>query len=100
MFYAFRYPEFKGKHNEPWVIRQTGIYQQYDVQSKTSVWILINPMPDSVAEQRVLTCLSSCQAEIFRNPLYLHSVIHASYTGNWRQYMAAYESILLPIVCT
>jgi len=98
IFYTFRYPQFKGNQNEPWVLRQTGVYHRYDIHSKSSLWILINPIPDSAAEQRVTKCLYNHQDKISRNPLWLHSIIHASYFGNWRQYLAAYERLLLPIV--
>ncbi|KAH8702725.1 hypothetical protein GQ44DRAFT_631370 [Phaeosphaeriaceae sp. PMI808] len=100
MFYTFRYAEYKGHPNEPWVIRQVGVYHKYDVKKKTSLYILVNAVPDSVAYQRVLESLTSYQTTMRVNPLWLHGVIHASYFMRWREYIAEYEKRLLPIADT
>jgi hypothetical protein len=98
MFYTFRYAEYKGHPNEPWVIRQAGVYQKIDVRKKTSLYILINAVPNSAAHQRVLEVFSNHQLEMEKNPLWLHNVIHASYFMRWRNYIAEYERQLLPLV--
>ena len=98
IFYTYRYAQFKNDPIEPWVIRQTGIYHQFNSLTKQNLWILINPMESSLAEQRLISCLNNHQTEIDQNPLWLHSVIHTSYFANWRRYLAAWEKILLPIV--
>ncbi|KAF2027484.1 hypothetical protein EK21DRAFT_102554 [Setomelanomma holmii] len=97
-FYTFRYAEFKGLVNEPWVIRQAGVYHKYDVQDNTSLYVLLNAVPNSAAYRRVLECFSSHQAQMKSSPLWLHCVIHASYFMNWRDYIDEYEKRLLPIV--
>lgn len=98
MFYTFRYAEYKGLPNEPWVIRQTGVYQKYNLRTKTSLYILLNAVPDSAAYQRVLKSFSNHQVQLRLSPLWLHAVIHASYFMSWRGYIAEYEKRLLPIV--
>jgi hypothetical protein len=98
MFYTFRYAEEKGHANEPWVIRQAGVYQKLDVAKKTSLYILINAAAHSAAHRRVMQCFSDHWGQMQASPLWLHGVIHASYFMNWRDYIAAYEKRLLPIV--
>jgi hypothetical protein len=98
MFYTFRYAEYKGHPNEPWVVRQSGFYHQYNAKSKTSLFILLNAVPDSVAHKRMLECLKNGQRRMEEDPLWLHSILHASYSVRWREYIAEYEKRLLPIV--
>lgn len=98
MFYTFRYAEEKGHPNEPWVIRQAGVYHKLDVANKASLYILISAAPHSTAHRRVIQCFSDHWVQMQTNPLWLHGVIHASYFTNWRRYIAEYERRLLPIV--
>jgi hypothetical protein len=98
MFYSFRYAEEKGHPNEPWVIRQAGVYQKLDIVKKASLYILVNAAPHSLAHRRVMQCFSEKLVKMQASPLWLHGVIHASYFMNWRGYIAAYEKRLLPIV--
>ncbi|PSN67176.1 hypothetical protein BS50DRAFT_494669 [Corynespora cassiicola Philippines] len=99
-FYTFRYAEYKGLPSEPWVIRQAGVYQKIDLQTKQSLVILVSAVPDSAAHMRVLECLESHQKQMEQNPLWVHGVIHASYSMRWREYIAEYEKRLLPIADT
>jgi hypothetical protein len=98
MFYTFRYAEEKGHENEPWVIRQAGVYQKLDIANQASLYILISAASHSVAHSRVMQCFSEHLDQMQASPLWLHGVIHASYFMNWRSYIAAYEKRLLPIV--
>jgi hypothetical protein len=98
MFYTFRYAEYVGRREGPWVIRQMGVYQKFDFRKKTSLCILVNAVPSSAAYSRVLESCSNHQQQMQSSPLWLHSVIHASYFMRWREYIAEYESRLLPIV--
>lgn len=98
MFYTFRYAEYKGHLNEPWVIRQAGIYHKLNFQQKTSLYILVNATPNSAAFERVIRFLSDRRAEIRTDPLRLHAVVQNSYFMSWRDYIAEYEKRLLPIV--
>ena len=52
-----------------------------------------------MAEKRVFECVKSHAKRIEEDPLWLHEVIQGSYFANWRNYLAAYEKTLLPIVC-
>jgi hypothetical protein len=98
MFYTFRYAEHKGLPTEPWVIRQVGVYHKFDFQTKQSLIILLSAAPDSKAYDRVLRTISNEFQKIEQRPLYLHEVVHSSYFAYWKDYLGAYERILLPIV--
>jgi hypothetical protein len=98
MYYTFRYAEFKGHPNEPWVIRQAGVYQKFDVRNRSSLYILVNAVHNSAAHCRVMQSFSNYQLQMQLSPLWLHGVIHASYFARWRDYIAEYEKRLLPIV--
>ena len=100
IFYTFRYAVYKGHPNEPYVIRQTGIYQKFNLKEKTCLWVLVNPVPDSAAHHRVVDAFLNYQKEMEQNPLWLHYVIQASYFPRWREYLAAYEKRLLPLADT
>lgn len=98
MFYTFRYAEYKSLPNEPWVIRQAGVYHKFDIDTKQSLLILVNAVPDSKAYSLIIETLSTKFYKIEQNPLYLHEVIHGSYFAHWRDYLGGYERSLLPIV--
>jgi hypothetical protein len=98
MYYTFRYAEFKGHPNEPWVIRQAGVYQKLNIRNMSSLYILVNAVPNSAAHRRVMQSFSDQQLQLQSSPLWLHGVIHASYFALWREYIAEYEKRLLPIV--
>jgi len=55
-------------------------------------------MADAAAQRRVIDCLSNHTAQLETHPLWMHTVIHASYFMHWRDYLAAYEKKLIPIV--
>lgn len=98
MFYTFRYAEQKNHSNEPWVIRQVGVYHKIDIETKQSLIVLLSAVPDSKAYDRVLRLISNDFHKIEQSPLYLHEVVHSSYFPYWKDYLGAYERILLPIV--
>jgi hypothetical protein len=98
-FYTFRYAEHREDlPNEPWVVRQAGVYQKCDLGTKTLIILLINATPQSLAHGRVVSLLSQSQLDLRTNPLLVHNVIHATYFKRWRDYLAEYERRLLPLV--
>ncbi|PVH93815.1 hypothetical protein DM02DRAFT_732892 [Periconia macrospinosa] len=100
IFYTFRYAEYKGHPNEPYVVRQTGVYQSFNNKEKTTLWILVSPVPNSAAHRRMVDAFLNYQKEMEQNPLWLHCVIQSSYFPHWREYLAAYEKRLLPLADT
>lgn len=102
--YIFKYPEEKDVSDDPkkdpWSIRQTGVYQRYEIKSQQSTWILLHPVKDSIAHTRLTTSLNSMSncAELHRHPLQLHNFLISTYLRKWRDYMLYYEKQLLPLV--
>jgi hypothetical protein len=99
--YLYKYGEMKKFQNMyPWVIRQTGIYHQYDMATARSVWILVSPMPSSLAEHRLLECMEKEDDldAILKSPMLLHTFIIGTYLHFWRDYCSYYEEKLQRIV--
>ena len=97
-----KYPENNGRTDgaDPWSIRQTGVYQSFDVTTKTSIWILINPRQNSAADKRLKDLLGSQNnfpAIEGQLPL-IGLMVLSTYFGNWRTYMAFYEKEELRMV--
>ena len=102
MAFVVKYPENNGRTDgaDPWSIRQTGVYQSFDVTTKTSVWILINPRQNTAADKRLKDLLSSeekLSATEGQLPL-VGLMVLSTYFGNWRTYMAFYEKEELRMV--
>ena len=102
MAMVLKYPENNGRTDgaDPWSIRQTGVYQSFDVTTKTSIWILINPRQNTAADKRLKDLLSSQDnfpAIEGQLPL-IGLMVLSTYFGNWRTYMAFYEKEELRMV--
>ncbi len=102
MAIVLKYPENNGRTDgaDPWSIRQTGVYQSFDVITKTSVWILINPRQNTLADNRLKDLLGSREqfsAIEGQQPL-ISLMVLSTYFGNWRTYMAFYEKEELRLV--
>lgn len=104
--YLIKYPEWKSakvqditwKH---WRIRQTAIYHQYKPKSGNSIWILLSPMPSSVAELRIGQLLKEFDDQSTRasfHPPSIDNAMISSYLNNWRPYFEYYETQITPIV--
>ena len=99
---VLKYPENNGRTDgaDPWSIRQTGVYQSFDVKTKTSVWLLINPRQNTAADDRLRDLLGSRKrfsATEEQQPL-IGLMVLSTYFGNWRTYMAFYEKEELRLV--
>jgi hypothetical protein len=100
--YGFRYVEMNGRaigaHDnpdyDPWSVRQTAVYQQYDSSRKRITFLLISPSH---------TTKSLSQMEIRRldddgtppNPFEFHRTILFSLYENWRTYIRDIERGLM-----
>lgn len=99
--YVYKYAELKdGNYEYPWVVRQTGVYHQYDNKLNRSVWVIVSPMQKSQAAKRIKQCLESktTRIQIIARPLLLHSVLISANLSNWRGFCEHYESKLEAIV--
>ncbi|KAE9378266.1 hypothetical protein N431DRAFT_461799 [Stipitochalara longipes BDJ] len=98
--YVLKYPECKKKAasgTESWVIRQLGVYQQYDKSTSRSLWIFLHCRPNSVAQERLTIALNNpCAVKSLQHyPIVLHLFLSSCYLNNWRSYMTYYDMELL-----
>ncbi|KAK1465215.1 hypothetical protein CMEL01_12570 [Colletotrichum melonis] len=99
--YTIRYPEYKSEE-DTWVIRQTGVYHRCDAASRQSLFIMINPTPNSQASDRAIEWLSSrnsaagSEAET-HDHVWLHKLVFETYLPAWRFYIASMERQFLPL---
>ena len=104
MAFVLKYPEYNGRTDggDPWSNRQTGVYQSFDSNTKTSLWILLNPRPQSAADSRIKGLLSG-GADGLPHPQEQRPLVGlialSTYILNWRAYMAFYEKEELRMVC-
>ncbi|KAJ5160877.1 uncharacterized protein N7482_007881 [Penicillium canariense] len=87
---------------DPWVIRQTAVYQKYDTETNQSTWIFLNPTPDCVFQKRLATLLQIPRQVLAfkRQPLLIHNVLSGTFFPLWRDYLAYYERKVLTIANT
>lgn len=102
MALVLKYPESNGRTDgaDPWSIRQTGVYQSFNIKSKSALWILLNPRHGNAADERVRHMLNA--QEIMpslrcQSPL-IGLVVLSTFLINWRSYMAFYEEEELRMV--
>lgn len=105
--YQLKYVERNGRRSgNPWSIRQTGVHHRHSKDKYSDFWLILHPVADSTAQQR-LECLFSSLHDAPTakySPLKPHVVLLGSYIDNWRWYMRdlgdSFEKIvrsLLPI---
>ncbi|KAH8699081.1 hypothetical protein BGW36DRAFT_449225 [Talaromyces proteolyticus] len=95
--YAFFKPNEEGK--DPWSLRQTGVYQKYDLKTKSATWIFLHPTNVSVFQTRLNQILKSTEGsrKIQEHPLLLHNILFSSVFPQWREYLAYYERKILSL---
>jgi hypothetical protein len=99
--YGYRYTEKKVSETaHPWVIRQSGLYHQYDYTSGRSTFIVLSPLVESAFEQSLKTLLASPagNAEITTNPFLLHHMLVSTHLPDMRGYLLYFENQINPIV--
>lgn len=103
--YMVKYPERRLSSaklaGDSWRIRQTAVYHQYDCSTKKSIWILLNPLPGSVAQMRAeawLRGMNSSESSCNLRHLHMDKAILSGYIDNWRPYLAEHNAVLLPLV--
>ncbi|KAI3551427.1 hypothetical protein CABS03_01486 [Colletotrichum abscissum] len=99
--YTIRYPEYKPEE-DTWVIRQTGVYHRCDAASRQSLFVMINPTPDSQASNRAIEWLSSRNGAAgseteTHDHVWLHKLVFETYLPAWRFYIASMERQFLPL---
>ena len=97
VLYTLKYPEFKASDGK-WVLRQSGLYHRYNTSTSQSLYILLNPMPRSQMQERLLAHLRDHSQATLTNPFWLHGLLLSTHLPAWRQYIAAQEKMFLPKV--
>ena len=100
---VIKYPEDSGKPDRlnPWSIRQTGVYQSYDDNNNTSLWIVVNPNNNSASDRRIRTMLDQNNENLSilqEHPPLLGLVVLEASSTNWRSYMWFLEKEQLNMV--
>ena len=85
-------------HGNPWSIRQTGVYHRYSPLENSSVWLLLHPLANSIAQKRLNDCYSRPHCGLNINPLRIHILLLSSYLDNWRWYLKDLGNTFLKIV--
>jgi len=80
IFYNLRYVEETKRATYPWSVRRMGVYQKYNAQTKSSVWIVIQPTPAALT----LTNNFLLSEQL---PLAMHLWLISSTTAKWRMYL-------------
>ena len=65
---------------QAWSLRQAFLYQKYDLQTRKTVWIVLQPM------QKYKTELENSGSQIL-HPMVMHSVSLHLGISNWRCYL-------------
>ncbi|EWG54138.1 hypothetical protein FVEG_17252 [Fusarium verticillioides 7600] len=94
--YTIRYPEFKAAQGS-WIIRQSGIYQRFNNETKQNLCILFNPIQGSKLHQVVQDCISKVSRNALKDAFWLHKQVFNTYFSSWRLYNTYLETRLLPI---
>jgi len=81
------------------VIRQSGVYHRFNTATLQNLFVLFNPNPNTVADQKIQSLLLDHYQEASKKgPLWLHDVFLSTHLPAWRRYIASLERELLPIV--
>ncbi|PSN61811.1 hypothetical protein BS50DRAFT_578295 [Corynespora cassiicola Philippines] len=88
--YQLMYVEPSGRDAErdPWSIRQTGIYHDYEADSKTSRIILLHPKNESAAQERIEKLAHRSSIGLLTDhPINIHIVIISVYLTHWSDHI-------------
>ncbi|KAK3175305.1 hypothetical protein OEA41_002552 [Lepraria neglecta] len=89
--YQIRYTEENHRSpDNPWSVRQTGVYHHHSSKNDFDLFILLHPLSESVLERQLLAFDTQSHASeiasICKNPYRLHILPFATYLDNWRWY--------------
>lgn len=75
----------KAGSENTWVIRQNGVYHQYDQESKQSTWMLFFPNRESYFPDKIISSMKA------QHPLQPHLEFHFVHFDQWRWYIINLE---------
>lgn len=88
-----RYAEENRRSNDnPWSVRQTGVYHHHVSTRDFDLFIFLHPLEESFLECQLITIAAPSHpkselASLCANPYQLHSLAFALYSDNWRWYL-------------
>lgn len=88
MCYNIRFVELNGRNSgDPWSLRQIGVYEKFNFQSRSSKWILLQPSP--AALQALEDGLRSREHDLhsFTNLMSLHTRLLFTSSRQWPDYI-------------
>jgi hypothetical protein len=88
MSYVFKYAESKVNDDGKavWAIRQTGLYQRYDLAAQTHAWFVVLPNYTSCDAEQLVDMFSTGT-----HPLQAHIEFFCLRLRNWRWYISDFE---------
>jgi hypothetical protein len=92
--YVFKYAERRvGDGDEPWSIRQTGIYHRQSAAVPDSVFVVLHPLYTSCADVRLRESLGdkSSRESLIPQPNDIHILMMTTYLSSWRDYLLYFE---------
>lgn len=88
--YIVQYVEENGRNRgDPWSLRQTGVYEQKDVETGKSVWIILQPSSSTqqCLEQGLQALVQDTLGQNSSSPMLLHLIFLLATADNWVGYI-------------
>ncbi|KAF2732805.1 hypothetical protein EJ04DRAFT_565675 [Polyplosphaeria fusca] len=93
--YNLRYAAKHGRQRRnPWAIRHMAIYHRFNLNTQSSLWILLQPSEDSYNDLKKLYHDTDCRGQSGHRGL-LHELFFWDVEGNWREYINYLQKELL-----
>ena len=97
--YNLRYADKHGRDRKnPWSIRHTAIYQQFNSVTQSSIWILLQPSEASYRDFKDALEHLDCTTLSGQSKLFLHELFFWNADRNWRDYINFLQRELLTLV--
>lgn len=103
--YMFKFAELKHPSRttdgrDPWEIRKIGVYHRLDLQTQQSLWIVLSPMPASVAERKITEVFqdSTERDRLSQIPDLVHLCLISCYLSNWKDFCSHHDRNLQDMV--
>ena len=95
--YSYRYMIRNGRTDGPvWSVRQTAVYQQMNMKTGRSIWILIQPNESALKRFKSI-CLAT---DFVRKPVTPHLVFLNSAVEGWKDFVGNIRASLQTLVQT
>ena len=84
-----------------WSYRQTCVYHQHSIISKSSRIILLHPNGKTVAQNRIEELVhQSPEEKVSDHPMNIHLVVLSAYLANWPEYNEGIANEISDLVST